>query len=94
MIWLSTLQLRVELVTLMFGKNKELLSIRGHMTMLPIHIAAQGGHKVSGSKNLPHEKLPSKALKLAKLLLDKVDCRDNKIDDAIKVAVEEENIEF
>ncbi|KAJ0017903.1 hypothetical protein Pint_11192 [Pistacia integerrima] len=170
---------RVEPVKLMFGKNTELPSIRGHDEMLPIHIAAQGDYKemvtylygvtkdklteddliellsdliarvdlfdvalnlldeypslatkslmertalhvlagapmmsrdsanqiqqgilkrcfnlFSGSKKLPHEKLPSKALKLAKLLLDKVDCRDNKIDDVIWVAVEEENIEF
>ncbi|KAJ0016833.1 hypothetical protein Pint_10996 [Pistacia integerrima] len=49
---------------------------------------------VSGSKKLPHEKLPSKALKLAKLLLDKIDCRDNEIHSVMEVAVEEENIEF
>ncbi|XP_031257892.1 uncharacterized protein LOC116115899 [Pistacia vera] len=170
---------RVEPVKLMFGKNTELPSIRGHDEMLPIHIAAQGDYKemvtylygvtkdklteddliellpdliarvdlfdvalnlldeypslatkslmgrtalhvlagapmmsrdsanqiqqgilkrcfnlFSGSKKLPHEKLPWKALKLAKLLLDKVDCRDNRIQYVIKVAVEEENIEF
>ncbi|KAJ0016830.1 hypothetical protein Pint_10999 [Pistacia integerrima] len=157
---------RVEPVKLMFGKNTELPSIRGHDEMLPIHIAAQGDYKemvtylygvtkdklteddligllhdliarvdlfdvalnlldeypslatkslmgrtalhvlagapmmsrdsanqiqqgilkrcfnlFSGSKKLPHEKLPWKALKLAKLLLDKVDCRDNRIQD-------------
>ncbi|KAJ0016951.1 hypothetical protein Pint_11007 [Pistacia integerrima] len=175
---------RVELVKLMFGMNTELPSIRRYDEMLPIHIAAQEGHKematylyevtkdkltdddrikflrdlvdrtdlfdvalnllkeypslpsvdlsnhqyiedtalynlartpmmscdsayqiqqgilkrcfnlFSGSNKLPHEKLPSKAYKLAKLLLDKVDCRDNRIQLVIKVAVEEENIEF
>ncbi|XP_031253046.1 uncharacterized protein LOC116110977 [Pistacia vera] len=170
---------RVEPVKLMFGKNIELPSIRGHDEMLPIQITTQGDYKemvtylygvtkdklteddliellpnliarvdlfdvalnlldeyrslatkslmgrtalhvlagapmmsrdsanqiqqgilkrcfnlFSGSKKLPHEKLPSKALKLAKLLLDKVDCRDNRIQYVIKVAVEEENIEF
>ncbi|XP_031257943.1 ankyrin repeat-containing protein At5g02620-like [Pistacia vera] len=36
---------RVEHAELMFEKNEKLTSIRGEKEMLPIHIAAQGGHE-------------------------------------------------
>ncbi|XP_031275325.1 ankyrin repeat-containing protein ITN1-like [Pistacia vera] len=48
----------------------------------------------SSSNKLPHEKLPPKALELLKLLLEKIDCRDDWIDEVIYLAVEQENVEF
>ncbi|KAJ0017843.1 hypothetical protein Pint_11183 [Pistacia integerrima] len=70
-------------------KTASVVGGTGYVASLLIKLLLQKGYSVntivrdpvSGSKKLPHEKLPWKALKLAKLLLDKVDCRDNRIQD-------------
>ncbi|KAJ0018598.1 hypothetical protein Pint_12292 [Pistacia integerrima] len=51
-------------------------------------------NKFSEKEKLPHEKLPKEALELLRLLLDKVDCRDDWTNGVIHHAVRHDNIEF